>query len=170
MNGSNVERTPRKGKDPISSYARPTESSKFKTIKQSVNRLAKYRPIQEVPGFRKTSNNKTYRLSLDPALLKSFHALSKTSLSNAKAIYQEAKKQDLLLNSSLPTTKKTQTQNKGITEDEGEHGEDLNQQASPHLPKKKIKHSTPTSTTTEEEELDVENSPLEPHNEGKKHL
>ena len=49
---------------------------------------------------------------MDLALLQSFQALSKASLSNAEAIYQEAKK-DLLLNSSLPVVKIIQIQSKG---------------------------------------------------------
>ena len=103
--------TPIKEKDQHSSYAKPTMSSRFKSVKKSVNRLAKYRPTQEVPGFKRSAYGKTYRLSMDPGLIKSFQALSKASLNNAAAIYREAKK-DLILNSSPSGEKNIQTINK----------------------------------------------------------
>ena len=34
-----------------SSYAKPTLSSKFKMVRKTVNKLAKYRPTQDVPGI-----------------------------------------------------------------------------------------------------------------------
>ena len=67
--------TPKKKKELNSSYAKPTLSSRFKTVKKTVNRLAKYRPTQKVLGFKKSSSNKTYRLSMDPALIQSIQAL-----------------------------------------------------------------------------------------------
>ena len=88
-NNSSKEKTTLKNeKDLNSSYAKPTLSSKFKSVKKTVNRLAKYRPTQEVMGFKKSSTGKPYRLSMDPALLQPFQALSKASLRNAEEIYQ----------------------------------------------------------------------------------
>ena len=95
-NASKGKITPRKEKEINSTYAKPILSSKFKSIKKTVNRLAKYRPTQEVPGFKKSNGGKAYSLPIDPALLQSFQVLSKAPLSNAEAIYQEAK-QDLLM-------------------------------------------------------------------------
>ena len=114
--GSKGKTIPRLEIESNSSYAKPTLSSKFKSVKKTVNRLAKYRATQEVLGFKRNSTSKNYRFSIDPSLLQSFQALSKASLSNAEAIYQEAKK-DLLLNTSLPVAKIIQIQSKGMNKD-----------------------------------------------------
>ena len=97
-------------------------------LKKSVNRLAKYRPTQEVPGFKKSNSGRTIRLTMDPALMQSFQVLSKTSLSNAEAIYQEAK-QDFLMNSSLSIAKLIQ--NKQKEKDKREKGGELTQKIIP---------------------------------------
>ena len=70
-----------------SSYAKPTLSNKFKTIRKTVNNLAKYRPTQEVPGVswnQKGNKNKKIRMSMGLKLLQPFWALSKASMSNAE--------------------------------------------------------------------------------------
>ena len=117
--------SPKKDKENTSSYAKPTLSSKFKTVKKTVNRLAKYRPTQEVPGFKKNNSGRAYRVSMDPALLQSFQALSKASISKAEAIYQEAR-QDFIMNSSLPVAKIMQLQNKGKENEINKEGKGSN--------------------------------------------
>ena len=127
--------------------------------------------------------------------------MSKASLSNAEAIYQEAKK-DLLINSSLPIAKLIQIQNRGIDKVVREQASELtlrgtistaqsvptelkqdssknnpnnteqwttdilsytigsSEQTSPQdIQKKKFKHPTPPSQTSEEEDVDVVSSP-----------
>ena len=154
---------------------------------------------------------------MDPALLQSFRALSKASLSNAETIYQEAKK-DFMLNTSLPTAKRIQTQNKEIDLDKSEQGRKPTQQEAtsisqsnqpkneqntirknnsnteenwstntpsftmgsserispPDFHRKKFKHSTPPSATSEDEEVEVVSSPtdakLDSNKTKKKHI
>ena len=109
--GTKGKITPIKEKVGNSSYAKPTLRSKFRSVKKTINRLAKYKPTQEIPRFIKSSKGKIYRMSKDPQLIQSLQALSKASLNNAEAIYKEAK-QDLLLNSSLPVAKILQSKEK----------------------------------------------------------
>ena len=45
--------TPRKEKELNFSYAKPTLSSKFKSVKKTVNRLAKYRPTKKSLGLKR---------------------------------------------------------------------------------------------------------------------
>ena len=73
-----------------SSYAKPTLSSKFKMVRKTVNKLAKYRPTQDVPGInwnQKGNKSKKMRMSMDPKPIKSFQALSKVVLTNAETYY-----------------------------------------------------------------------------------